>query len=87
MITTEQHQPQPMPAVQPVLESAMRSGEDDEPEMTIADRHSGETPPDPNGDGRLTIAEADTLLGSDTDKASEPASEDAESEDRNDNDV
>lgn len=44
-------------------DSAMATGTDDEPEMTIADKHAGERLPDPNGDGELTPDEAATLLG------------------------
>lgn len=48
---------------QPAADSAMATGTDDEPEMTIADKHAGEMLPDPNGDGELTSDEAATLLG------------------------
>ena len=43
----------------------MRTGEgaDDEQEMTIGDKHSADPPLDTNGDGRLTIDEAEELLG------------------------
>jgi len=50
------------------LDGAMRTGQgaDDEPDMTIADKHTGDTPlPDPNGDGTLTLDEAAALLGDD----------------------
>jgi len=50
---------------EPLLESAMETGQgaDDEPEMAIGDKLAGEPVPDPNGDGRLTMAEAGELLG------------------------
>ncbi|MBC8141017.1 MAG: hypothetical protein H7Y38_06200 [Armatimonadetes bacterium] len=47
----------------PVADTAMATGTDDEPEMTIADKHAGDTLPDP--DGTLTEAEAAELLGAD----------------------
>lgn len=47
----------------PVADSAMATGTDDEPEMSIGDKHAGDTLPDPDGDGKLTVAEAATLLG------------------------
>lgn len=49
------------------IDDAMRTGQgaDDEPEMTIGDKHSGEAAPDPDGDGRLTVGEAAELLGGD----------------------
>jgi hypothetical protein len=56
-----------VPQTIPVLESAMRTGEDDEPEMTIGDRHAGDTIPDPDGDGVLTPDEAERLLGGEED--------------------
>jgi len=46
-----------------VADSAMATGTDDEPDMTIADKHAGETPLDLNGDGELTPDEAAVLLG------------------------
>lgn len=58
----------PVAAVTPVADTAMATGTDDEPEMTIADKHSGDTLPDLNGDGQLTPDEAATLLG-DTDNS------------------
>lgn len=52
-----------------VIESAMEtgSGADDEPEMTLGDKHMGEPPVDPDGDGVLTLEEANTLLGGKSD--------------------
>jgi hypothetical protein len=49
----------------PVIDSAMETGHgaDDEPEMAIGDKYGGDDVPDPDGDGRLTIAEAEELLG------------------------
>jgi ferritin-like metal-binding protein YciE len=64
MMETRDSEPQPEA---PPADSAMASGSDDEPEMTIADKHSGEIPPDPDGDGKLTVAEANRLLGGDKD--------------------
>jgi hypothetical protein len=47
------------------MESAMETGQgaDDEPELAIGDKHAGEPAPDPDGDGRLSVAEAGRLLG------------------------
>lgn len=47
------------------LESAMDTGTEDEPALTVGDKHPTDLP-DPNGDGILTVAEAETLLGGDT---------------------
>lgn len=44
----------------PVLESAMQTGQDDEPDMTVGDKHTGDTPRD------LSVEEADELLGGET---------------------
>ncbi|MBC7806712.1 MAG: hypothetical protein H7145_11225 [Akkermansiaceae bacterium] len=44
-------------------DSAMATGTDDEPEMSIGDKHDGEAVPDPNGDGKLTLNEAAIILG------------------------
>ena len=46
------------------IETGMRTGQgaDDEPTMTIGDRHAGEPVPDADGDGRLTVGEADAML-------------------------
>ncbi len=41
----------------------MATGTDNEPDMTIADKHSGEPTLDPDGDGEFTPGEAATLLG------------------------
>ncbi|RYZ78482.1 MAG: hypothetical protein EOP06_28990 [Proteobacteria bacterium] len=46
-------------------DSAMATGTDDEPEMTIADKHAGDTVPDTDGDGELSTEEAATILGAD----------------------
>lgn len=53
-----------MPPAPPV-ESAMATGQgsDDEPSLSIGDRHSGEAVPDPDGDRHLTSAKAASLLG------------------------
>lgn len=54
----------PLAAPNPaVADSAMATGTDEEPEMTIADKHIGEPTLDPDGDGELTPSEAATLLG------------------------
>ena len=55
--------PQTAPPSAPEQESGMATGTgaDDEPEMTIADK--ADAPPDPDGDGSLTLDEAKTLLG------------------------
>lgn len=53
----------PVATVSPVADTAMATGTDNEPEMTIADKHTGDPLPDPNGDGKLTPDEAATLLG------------------------
>ena len=51
------------PPDSPVADSAMATGADDEPEMSIGDKHAGDALPDPDGDGKLSVAEAATLLG------------------------
>lgn len=58
--------------VPPEIDGAMRTGQgaDDDLEMTVGDKHAGEVLPDPDGDGRLSVHEAETLLGGD-----EPAAE------------
>jgi len=53
----------PVATVSPVADTAMATGTDAEPDMTIADKHTGDPLPDPNGDGKLTPDEAATLLG------------------------
>ena len=54
------------------LESAMDTGTDDEPALTVGDKHASDLP-DPNGDGVLTVAEAETLLGGDGDATETPS--------------
>ena len=51
-----------IPTAPAPLESAMNTGTDDEPALTVGDKHPADLP-DPNGDGVLTVAEAETLLG------------------------
>lgn len=53
----------PATAVSPVADTAMATGNDAEPDMTIADKHLGEDLPDLDGDGELTTEEAAQLLG------------------------
>lgn len=55
------------PALSP-MDGAMQTGTgaDDEPEMLVGDRHTGDASIDPDGDGVLTMAEAAEILGSDT---------------------
>lgn len=66
----------PVTAPAEPMDGAMRTGEgaDDEPEMTIGDRHSGDPPLDTDGDGRLTVNEAEELLGGSGDDARQGAS-------------
>lgn len=47
-----------------VADSAMATGSDGA-EMTIADKHAGESVPDPGRDGELSPTEAARLLGDD----------------------
>ena len=55
-----------------IADSAMATGTDDEPDMTIADKFTGEPMPDPDGDGVLTTTEAAALLGDDLAAKQEP---------------
>lgn len=61
MNTQEKQQQQ---AATPVLESAMETGQDDEPEMTIGDKHTGDAPRE------LSVEEADDLLGGESGNSS-----------------
>ncbi len=47
------------------LPSGMNTGQgaDDDPSLSIADKHDGEPDLDPDGDGKLTVDEANVLLG------------------------
>lgn len=59
----------------PVLESAMQTGQDDEPEMTVGDKHTGDAPRD------LSVEEADDLLGGDTGNSSSQTKKKTEGKD------
>lgn len=56
--------------VPPEIDGAMRTGQgaDDDLEMTVGDKHACEPLPDPDGDGRLSVHEAEMLLGGDEEK-------------------
>jgi hypothetical protein len=62
---TQQQTRTPVTAQAEPMDGAMRTGEgaDDEPEMTIGDKHTGDPPLDTDGDGKLTVDEAEELLG------------------------
>jgi hypothetical protein len=63
--STQTPQPLQPPQTASVLDSAMNTGigADDEPEMLVGDKHQGDTLPDLDGDGKLSVAEAEELLG------------------------
>ncbi len=56
------------PATEP-MDSAMDTGAENEPALSVGDKHVGDAP-DPNNDGVLTVAEAAALLGEPQTKAS-----------------
>lgn len=63
--------PSPAAATPEIETGGMRTGQgaDDEPEMTIGDKYGTDPAPDPDGDGTLSVDEAEEMLGGDASAA------------------